>query len=228
MGSNRDKQEYWYFRTQEKWVFDADVQQIKNVPGIGYIIFVIYVELCARSIKNKGFFRINKTSPENGYAADLARLINEDAINTGHALSYLSKNGFVEIFEDEESIVLHLPVVDNNTGKSSIEADRIRAYERHRKIEEEHRLLLEAREERTSFCSAYGCFSNVLLADDEYQNLSRYLKDAESVIDIISINHKAQGISSGNDYLECLSYARNNKRLSEEGLREVAAWELNN
>lgn len=221
MANPKNKQEYWYFRTQEKWVFDADVQQIKNVPGIGYIIFVIYIELCARSIKNKGYFKINRTSPENGYAADLARLINEDAINTGHALSYLSKNGFVEIFDDEDAIVLHLPVVDNNTGKSSAEADRIRAYERHKKLEEEKKLLLEAREERSSFCEKYGRFNNVFLTEEEYQNLKNYCKDADSIIDIISINHKAQGVFSGNDYIECLNYAKENRRLSEIGYREI-------
>ena len=129
----RNNHEYWYFRLTVKDVFDADVQQIKNIPGIGYVIFVIYIELCARSVKNGGYFVINRTSPQNGYAADLARLINEDPSNTGHALSYLSAHGFVEILENDYEVVLHIPIVDNNTGKSSLEADRVRALDRQKR-----------------------------------------------------------------------------------------------
>ena len=226
MGNQRDKQEYWYFRTQEKWIFDADVQQIKNVPALGYIIFVIYIELCARSIKNKGYFRIDKTSSQNGYAADLARLINEDATNTGHALSYLINKGFVEVYEDENAVFLHLPVVDNNTGKSSAEADRIRSYQRQKKLDEERRLLIEQREANVDGLECLGCFKNVYLSKDEIDILHKHIKDVDHIIDDVSIKNRIFGIPKCKDYVQVLKYAEEVKQISKEDLNKLLLLEV--
>lgn len=218
----RNNYEYWYFRLTEKDVFDSDVQQIKNVPGIGYVIFVIYIELCARSVKNGGYFVINRTSPQNGYAADLARLINEDPTNTGHALSYLSAHGFVEILEGDYEVVLHIPIVDNNTGKSSLEADRVRAIDRQKRMDEKSRLLLEEKESRIENCSSYGIFKNIFLSVDEYQSLKGRIKNIDNIIDILSVYKKGERKDFVNDYKELLKYLYKTKRLSQEELDNLS------
>lgn len=215
-------EKYWYFRLRKADIYDVDVQQIKQVPVLGYIIFTIYIELCALAIDRGGYIKIDKTSSERGYAAQVALLLGETEQNTADALSYLKNKGFVEIIYGDDAIMLSIPIVEGNIGKSSLEADRIRALQHRQKNDA---LSLNAPEETRRDTIAYGCFENVYLTSGEYERLKLLTIDADQIIDVISVCHKRQNPESLEDYSECLKYARENKKLSEDGMREVALLE---
>ena len=55
---------------------------------------------------------------------------------------------------------------------------------------------------------AYGAFSNVMLTENEYESFCREYRNAEHVLNNLSLYMEANGVSYSNDYAELLIFAK--------------------
>ena len=137
------------------------IQQIKHVPIHGYTIFIIYLELCALAVEEDecGVIVIDQYTSERSYIVELSALIGENEKNTSEAVSYLKAKGLIEVCDNGKFTSIKVPLVINNIGKSSSDADRKRAA----MLKNEEQYLLPKEPKRKK----YGIKQNVWLDEEE-------------------------------------------------------------
>lgn len=200
---------YWYFRLKPADIRSHKIQQIKQVPMIGYIIFTIYIELCAAAVEEDegGVIVIDQTTSEGSYIEELSILIGETVKNTREAVSYLKARGLVEVWDDGKRTSIKVPLVINNIGKSSSDADRKRAALA--KNEEQYLLPKEPKRKK------YGVKQNVWLDDEELKELIEQCKDVAKAIDSVSIKKFYKQTFNGTDFDYCLKVIKEDKSLQK-------------
>lgn len=200
---------YWYFRLKPADIRSHKIQQIKQVPILGYTIFTIYIELCALAVEEDegGVIVIDKTSSERSYIGELSALIGENEKETSDAVSYLKARGLVEVWDDGKRISIKVPLVINNIGKSSSDADRKRAALA--KNEEQYLLPKEPKRKK------YGVKQNVWLDDEELKELIEQCKDVAKAIDSVSIKKFYKQTFNGTDFDYCLKVIKEDKSLQK-------------
>ncbi len=204
MAKENDK--YWYFRLKKEDILSTDVIMMKHVPAIGYAIFTVYMNLCVLSINTSGTIKIERTSTARGVADDLALIMSEPVTICADALSYLEVHGFIKMIDDKEEFKIVVPMVENNIGKSSKEADRIRLLEK-------NKALLAPPEEIAG--DPYGYYKNVYLTQEEYDGLNEKCNDLEKLLRIVSISYqRKKKLKAG--YADCLRYLNNNELLQKK------------
>ena len=204
-----NSKKYWYFRLKPADIRSHKIQQIKQVPILGYTIFTIYIELCALAVEEDegGVIVIDITSSERSYIGELSALIGENEKETSEAVSYLKAKGLVEVWVDGNRTSIKVPLVINNIGKSSSDADRKRAALA--KNEEQYLLPKELKRKK------YGTNQNVWLDEEELKELKEQCRDVEKVIEIVSIKKFYKQIFNGLDFDYCLKVIKEDKSLQK-------------
>lgn len=195
--------EYWYFRFNEHFFDDIKIAQMETLPG-GFEMLVILLKLYCLSVKERGMFRLPNANGEPDYEA-LAKLTRHPRRTLEMAIQYFVSMGFVEIIigHDVGETIFKTPKLENMIGKSSKEADRKRLA-RSRQQQNE---LPENTDERKTKCDKYGVFNNVYLRKDEYKALDEKYKNANELIDRVSIYKEQFKKDYENDYAAVLSFA---------------------
>jgi hypothetical protein len=204
-----NSKKYWYFRLKPADIRSHKIQQIKQVPILGYTIFTIYIELCALAVEEDegGVIVIDQTSSERSYIGELSALIGENEKDTSEAVSYLRAKDLVEVWADGNRTSIKVPLVINNIGKSSSDADRKRAALA--KNEEQYLLPKELKRKK------YGTNQNVWLDEEELKELKEQCRDVEKVIDIVSIKKFYKQTFNGLDFDYCLKVIKEDKSLQK-------------
>lgn len=117
-----DAKKYYYMRLNENY-FDTDEQKVLESMPDGYLYSNILLKLYLKSLKRDGLLMFNERIP---YNAQMIATITRHQIGTVEkALELFRQMGIVEILD---SGAIYMLDVQNFVGKTSTEADRIRAY----------------------------------------------------------------------------------------------------
>lgn len=117
-----DAKKYYYMRLNENY-FDTDEQIVLESMPDGYLYSNILLKLYLKSLKRDGLLMFNERIP---YNAQMIATITRHQIGTVEkALELFRQLGIVEILD---SGAIYMLDVQNFVGKTSTEADRIRAY----------------------------------------------------------------------------------------------------
>ncbi len=199
-----NKAEYWYFRFNEHFFDDIKIAQMETIPG-GFEMLVILLKLYCLSVKERGMFRLPNANGEPDYEA-LARLTRHPRRTLEMAIQYFVSMGFVEIIigHNAGETIFKTPRLENMIGKSSKEADRKRLA---RARQQQQNELPENTDDRKVKCDKYGVFNNVYLFKDEYKALDDKYKNANELIDRVSIYKEQFKKEYENDYAAVLSFA---------------------
>lgn len=192
MADLKDK-DYWYFRMVRTFFNSDEMRWIKKIPN-GYRIIVIYLEICCLSVSRKGYVRIPRTSPLASFASDLALDLGEHESNVVEALKVISSLGLIEVIEDQTAMLaeIHVPVVKENVGVSSREAERKR--KQRNRLYENTKLIEEKR--------IWGNFRNVYLSESEYESFTVSPEKRREVINLVSRFKKINNINDKENDLE--------------------------
>ena len=206
--SIREKEEYWYFRFTERFIFSPEIREMRRVPLVGYKYAFMFLELCAKSIQNGGWIRVERFTSEQSYTLAIAEDIGEDPRDVSDALSYYVSHNLVDVYSQEEYTAVNVPAVENNIGRSSREADRKRL-ERANNLMLTENALDEADEDR----NAYGSYNNIFMTEEEYNKLLDYagIERTESAIELIALRKKlgyAGYDERESDYEACLKFIK--------------------
>lgn len=212
--TTKDKQgTYWYMRLKEIDIFSMEFLNMEDIAEVGPRYCVIYIKLCVKSIKYGGVLTVQNNGSFENWVSNLARNICEEAVTTGMAIKYMQKMGIIEINLTNETSQIYIPLVHNNTGKSSLKADKKRLIDRAKRLElETEQELLEKPVEEPKEC--YGYLNNVYLTDREKNYIVNNLSEGEQIINDISClkliyeNYKEE-IS---DYDKCIEYSNESKK----------------
>lgn len=117
-----ESKKYYYMRLNESY-FDSDEQILLESMPDGYLYSNILLKLYLKSLKRDGLLMFNDRIP---YNAQMIASITRHQIGTVEkALNIFQQLGIVEIMD---SGAIYMLDVQNFVGKTSTEADRIRAY----------------------------------------------------------------------------------------------------
>ncbi len=190
---------YWYFRMKTGFFNTPEIQAMLDVPHYGDKLVLTLLRLYDYSTYNKGIIKIRKVDENDTYIRYLSEKLNLDYKFMSSAMKYYVENGFVEIAENNvENVLIGVPYVKENTGKSSNEADRIR------KLRAGANNLIEG--EIRGNLKSFGINNNVLLSSKEYKELKKDYKDIEQYINLYSVNKKSLDCEIDNDFEEFKLY----------------------
>lgn len=124
-----DAKKYYYMRLNEGY-FESDEQKLLESMPDGYLYSNILLKLYLKSLKRNGLLMFNDRIPYN--AQMIATITRHQVGTVEKAMEIFQHLGIVEILD---SGAIYMMDVQNFVGKTSTEADRIRAYRA--KLEEE-------------------------------------------------------------------------------------------
>lgn len=201
---------YWYLRFSAKFFDDSVMYEMLNVPIYGKSFFIIFLKLCVKSLDKKGYIRIPKYFPEGNYIGYLSTDIKEEPKEVELAVNYFLERELISLFKSDKETLVYIPTVENNTGKSSKDADRKRL-ERKRREDflkgENEKPLLESGETK----KVYGKFENVYLREQDFEKFQSLYENYDVLLDDLSIDKKLKISSPKDDYKYLL------KKFEEEG-----------
>lgn len=117
-----DAKKYYYMRLNESY-FDSDEQVLLESMPDGYLYSNILLKLYLKSLKRDGLLMFNDRIPYN--AQMIAHITRHQVGTVEKALDIFQQLGIVEILD---SGAIYMLDVQNFVGKTTTEADRIRAY----------------------------------------------------------------------------------------------------
>lgn len=202
---------YWYLRFSAKFFDDSVMYEMLNVPIYGKSFFIIFLKLCVKSLDKKGYIRIPKYFPEGNYIGYLSTDIKEEPKEVELAVNYFLERELISLFKSDKETLVYIPTVENNTGKSSKDADRKRLERKKRenflKGEDEKPQLLESGESK----KVYGKFENVYLREQDFEKFQSLYENYDVLLNDLSIDKKLKISSPKDDYKYLL------KKFEEEG-----------
>lgn len=140
---NTSNGKYWYFRFTKDFFRDKAIRDLKYIPVVGYQYICIYLQMCCLCLDDGSYIlKIPKLTVGDSYITYIANEIGEEPKIVQQAFGYFVSKGFIEVVEDIDSFLLSFENMYNHMGRSSKEADRIRAIER-KKIEKLEQGYLE-------------------------------------------------------------------------------------
>lgn len=132
-----DAKKYYYMRLNEAY-FESDEQVLLEAMPDGYLYSNILLKLYLKSLKRDGLLMFNDRIPYN--AQMIAQITRHQVGTVEKALDIFQQLGIVEIMD---SGAIYMLDVQNFVGKTTTEADRIRAYRA--RIETEKKALEASR-----------------------------------------------------------------------------------
>ena len=139
-----DNKKYYYMRLKENF-FESDELLLLEAMPEGYIYSNILLKLYLRSLKNNGKLMFNDRIPYN--AQMIATITRQQVGTVEKALRIFQDMGLIEVLENGAIYMLD---IQQFIGKSSTEADRVRAY----RIEVEAQKLITG---HTTVQNPYKC-----------------------------------------------------------------------
>lgn len=117
-----DNKKYYYMKLKENFFSDDSIVILEGMPD-GYLYSNILLKLYLKSIKNQGKLILNDYIPYS--PTMLAQLTGHSVGTMEKALNIFKQLGLIEVLDNGTIYMLD---IQNYIGKSSTEADRIRAY----------------------------------------------------------------------------------------------------
>lgn len=187
---------YWYFRFSDNFFDDLEIIRMQTLPGsMGYEFLVILLKLYCRSTKQGGFLKI-RTATTGGidYRVIATAIKHQDVDAVKAAIIYFLEVGLLQIVEAVDYTTFLVPGVQNNIGKSSKNADRmrrIRAEENKAELETENKDLLPPPQNEKMY--KYGLTKNIELSPKDVQELCEVYENADVIINEASAFKTANG-----------------------------------
>ena len=117
-----DKKTYYYMRLKENFFDTEEMILLESMPK-GYLYSNILLKLYLKSLKDEGRLMLNRAIP---YTPKMIASITRHQLSTvKNALLVFQEMGLIEVLENGAISLLN---IQNHIGKTSTEADRVRAY----------------------------------------------------------------------------------------------------
>ncbi|CAK1254825.1 DNA replication protein DnaD (DnaD) [Fructobacillus tropaeoli] len=124
-----DNKKYYYIRLKESFFDSDEIKMLESIPNDGYKFSNILLKMYLKSLKYDGRLMFNDGIPFN---AEMLSVVTGHSVgDVERAIELFKKFGLIEVFESGEIYMLDIQTM---IGKSSTEADRIKAYRK--KIEQ--------------------------------------------------------------------------------------------
>lgn len=118
---------YYWLKLKTNWFSDKRIKKLRSIAG-GDTYVVIYLKMMLLSLKDEG--KLYFEGVEEDFASELALELDEDAENVKVTLSFLQKNGLMELREADEYLLNEVPA---SIGGESPSAERMRKHRAQRK-----------------------------------------------------------------------------------------------
>ncbi|MFL2020556.1 phage replisome organizer N-terminal domain-containing protein [Weissella hellenica] len=120
-----DNKKYYYIRLKENFFDSDEIKLLESIPDDGYKFSNILLKMYLKSLKYNGRLMFNEKIPFN--AEMLATVTGHSVGDVTRAIEVFQKFGLIEVMESGEIYMLD---IQSFIGKTSTEADRIKAYRR--------------------------------------------------------------------------------------------------
>lgn len=137
-----DNKKYYYIRLKENFFDSDEIKLLESIPNDGYKFSNILLKMYLKSLKYNGRLMFNERIPFN--AEMLATVTGHSIGDVERAIEMFKKFGLIEVLETGEIYMLD---IQSFIGKTSTEADRIKAYRRN--IESKKRKGVQMYDKRT-------------------------------------------------------------------------------
>ncbi len=111
---------YYWLKLKTNWFSDKRIKKLRSIAG-GDTYVVIYLKMMLLSLNDEG--KLYFEGVEEDFASELALELDEDAENVKVTLSFLQKNGLMELCEEDEYLLNEVPA---SIGSESPSAGRMR------------------------------------------------------------------------------------------------------
>lgn len=200
-------QEYWYMRLHNKIFYDKGIIEIECLSEGKYDAFFpsfiihLYFKMMCYSIESNGLIYFDYTFEENeDIAYSIAtRLFSPTKVaDVRRALMILQDKGLVEVEKDVEikqgriGSKLFIPLVVDNTGKTTLGSEEKRKRRIAAKAGKFEQLTLPTEDYKTK---KYGPLKNVNLTNEEYEKLKK-IPNYENVL----TNYSFHIVNRDSDY----------------------------
>ena len=137
-----DNKKYYYIRLKENFFDSDEIKLLESIPNDGYKFSNILLKMYLKSLKYNGRLMFNERIPFNKEM--LATVTNHSVGDVTRAIDMFKKFGLIEVLETGEIYMLD---IQSYIGRTSTEADRIKAYRKG--IEQEKNKSVQMYGERT-------------------------------------------------------------------------------
>lgn len=137
-----DNHKYYYIRLKENFFDSDEIKLLESIPNVGYKYSNILLKMYLKSLKYNGKLMFNDRIPFNKEM--LSIVVGHSVGDVKDAIEKFEKFGLIETLDSGEIYMLD---IQNFIGKTSTEADRIKAYRS--KIDNEKNKSVQMYNERT-------------------------------------------------------------------------------
>lgn len=137
-----DNKKYYYIRLKDNFFDSDEIKLLESIPNVGYKYSNILLKMYLKSLKYNGRLMFNNNIP---YNSEMLSIVTGHSVgDVKDAMEKFEAFGLIEKFDTGEIYMLN---IQSFIGKSSTEADRIKAYRN--KISEEKNKGVQMYNERT-------------------------------------------------------------------------------
>lgn len=137
-----DNKKYYYIRLKENFFDSDEIKLLESIPNDGYKFSNILLKMYLKSLKYEGRLMFNERIPFN--AEMLATVTGHSLGDVTRAIEMFKKFGLIEVLETGEIYMLD---IQSFIGKTSTEADRIKAYRKN--VEHQKQASVQMYDKRT-------------------------------------------------------------------------------
>ena len=137
-----DNKKYYYIRLKENFFDSDEIKLLESIPNDGYKFSNILLKMYLKSLKYEGRLMFNERIPFN--AEMLATVTGHSLGDVTRAIDMFKKFGLIEVLETGEIYMLD---IQSFIGKTSTEADRIKAYRKN--VEHQKQASVQMYDKRT-------------------------------------------------------------------------------
>ncbi|KAA8365699.1 phage replisome organizer N-terminal domain-containing protein [Leuconostoc carnosum] len=120
-----DNKKYYYMRIKEDFFDSDEIKMLESVPNDGYKFSNILLKMYLKSLKYNGRLMFKDRIPFN--AQMLATVTNHSVGDVERAIKMFKEFSLIDVMDTGE---IYMSDIQNYIGKTSTEADRIKAYRR--------------------------------------------------------------------------------------------------
>lgn len=113
---------YYWLKLKTNWFSDKRIKKLRSIAG-GDTYVVIYLKMMLLSLNDEG--KLYFEGVEEDFASELALELDEDVENIKVTLSFLQKNGLMELCEEDEYLLNEVP---ESIGSESRSAEKMRKF----------------------------------------------------------------------------------------------------
>lgn len=118
-----DNKKYYYIRLKDNFFDSDEIKLLESIPNVGYKYSNILLKMYLKSLKYDGRLMFNDNIP---YNAEMLSIVTGHSVgDVKDAMEKFEAFGLIEKFDTGEIYMLN---IQSFIGKSSTEADRIKAY----------------------------------------------------------------------------------------------------